>query len=150
MTVGGSLVCLGMPLLFQRAMPAGADSTAMGMLFGPTVLWLICYLFSIRGYSISGDSLFVHRLIWSTRIPLDGLESVDLDTNPFHWTVRLFGNPGIFAISGLFYNRKLGRFRAFVTNKSLSCVLRFSSGSIVVSPGDRRLFLKSLLESLDG
>lgn len=148
MTVGGSFICF-LPLLVGGRLPPDSDSVSLALRYAPAALWLLCYLLSIRGYALSGNSLLIRRLIWSTRIPLDGLESIDLKTNPFCWAIRIFGNPGIFAVSGLFYHRTLGRFRAFVTDKRHACVLNFASGRIAVSPGDQRLFLKTLLQAVD-
>ena len=49
-------------------------------------------------------------------------------------SLRLFGNGGIFSITGLFRNRALGNYRAFVTDLKRTVVLRFPERIIVVSP----------------
>lgn len=149
MTIGGSLVCLLVPFLVERRMPASADAFSFGLAALPLLFWLLCFLCGVRGYSIAGTELRIHRLIWTSRFSLDELQSIDPQGQPFRGAVRLFGSPGIFAIAGYFYSRRLGRFRAYVTNPREACVLHFSSGSIVVSPGNRGQFLKVLLDSIE-
>ena len=149
MTIGGTFVCLGLPFWFQQRSPPQTDPPAAGLLYAPVLMWLLCYLGSIRGYFLTGDTLFIHRLIWSTRIPPEGLVSIDTRTNPFRSTVGLVGNPGIFGICGFFYNRKVGRFRAWVTSKSDTCVLRFAHRAIAISPGQQRRFLTELLKLVE-
>ncbi len=40
-------------------------------------------------------------------------------------SLRLFGNGGMFSITGLYRNRALGNYRAFVTDLKKTVVLRF-------------------------
>jgi len=143
----GSLVCLVLPWHIWRTLPTDTGLFTLVTVQVPTVFWMFCFLFCIRGYSVHGNSLFIHRLIWSTRISLAGLESIDCHANPFHKSILLIGNPGMFGVSGLFYSRRLRYFRAFVTNRADICVLHFTSGPVVISPQDRRHFLTAVLDS---
>jgi hypothetical protein len=150
MTIGGSAICLGLPLYLSHGLPEQASAFSNGLLQAPAIVWLLCFLYSIRGYSIRPDCLLIHRLVWSTRIPLVGLKSIDTGVAPFQRTIRIFGNPGIFGICGFFYNQRIGRFNAFVTDKRNALVLRFEGRTIALSPGDARRFLTTLLEATDG
>jgi hypothetical protein len=149
MTFGGSLVCVGMPLYFTAFGLQGLDGASFGMMQSPILLWLLCFLLSVRGYTITADHLVIHRLIWATRIPLEELQSFDFDQSALRHSIRYFGNGGIFAICGLYRHRRLGIFRAFVTDAGRSVMLRFQSRTILVSPDDPRRFVKTLLRSTD-
>jgi len=145
MTIGGSLVCVGMPLYFTVSHPHSMDGVTLGLMQSPIVLWLICFLLSVRGYTIHDDHIAIHRLIWVTRIPLERLQSFDFDQSLLRQSIRYFGNGGIFAICGLYRHRRLGLFRAFVTDAGRSVMLQFQSRAILVSPDDPRRFVKVLL-----
>jgi hypothetical protein len=101
-------------------------------------------LFTIRGYELTGSELLVRRLAWATRIPLHDLRSAWADPFAMKGSMRLFGNGGLFAFSGLFSNRRLGRYRAFVTDPRNAVVLRFAARTIVVTPDAPREFLDTL------
>jgi hypothetical protein len=151
MTIGGSLICLGAPMLFI-APPDGsfAGQFMFYCMKAPLFLWLGSLLFTVRGYSITEDSILIHRLIWTTRFPLEQLIEVDTDGNiTFRNSIRCFGNGGIFGISGLYYNRRVGTFRAFVTDVTRTVLLRFPSRTILVSPDDPRRFVSALLRQVD-
>jgi len=36
-------------------------------------------LFTIRGYTVTPDTLLIHRLLWRTRLPLAGLHSAQVE-----------------------------------------------------------------------
>jgi hypothetical protein len=48
----------------------------------------------------------------------------------------LFGNGGLFSITGVFQNATLGRYHAFVTDPRQAVVLRYESKVVVLSPAD--------------
>ena len=150
MTIGGSLICLGAPLFFI-APPDGsfAGQFMFYCMKAPLFLWLGSLLFAIRGYTITEDSILIHRLIWATRLPLEHLNEVDLGNAAFRNSIRFFGNGGLFGISGLYYNRRLGTFRAFITDTTRTVMLKFASRTILVSPDDPRRFVSALLRQVD-
>ena len=95
---------------------------------------VVAALFSVRGYALKPDTLLVKRLLWNTEVPLRGLRSADADPTLLAGSWRTFGNGGFFSFSGWFYNKALGKYRAFVTNHDDTVVLRFSDRTVVVSP----------------
>lgn len=101
-------------------------------------------LFVVRGFALEGDRLEVRRLLWSTSIPLRGLERAWHDPQAMQRSIRVLGNGGLFAISGLFRNRALGTYRAFVTRPDCAVVLRLPSRVVVISPAQPRAFLHAL------
>ena len=61
-------------------------------------------------------------------------------------SIRLFGNAGCFSVIGWFWNRKLGRYRAFVMDPKRAVVLRFADYVLVVSPDQPAKFVVLLRE----
>ena len=110
----------------------------------PPLAVAIALLFVVRGYELHPDRLEVRRLLWSTRVPLDGLERAWHDPRAMDRSMRLLGNSGLFSISGLFQGRELGRYRAFVTHPRQAVVLRAGRRTVVISPADPQAFLDAL------
>jgi hypothetical protein len=101
-------------------------------------------LFTVRGYTLEPRQLLVQRLLWSTRVPLTGLERAWHDPRAMDRSIRLFGNGGFFSISGFFRNRTLGRYRAYATDPGRAVVLVLGGRTVVVTPGEPRIFLQHL------
>lgn len=91
-------------------------------------------LFTIRSYTLAPGALLIQRLFWTTRLPLAGLQSAEFQPNAMRSSLRLFGNGGLFSFTGIFRNRTLGNYRAYVTDPHRTVVLRFSDRTLVVSP----------------
>ncbi len=100
------------------------------------LMLLIAALFTIRGYILTPDTLFIKRLLWKTRIDLSDLVSVEVDPQAMDKSIRTFGNGGMFSFSGYYRNKKLGSYRAFVTNPQLSIILKFSNRTILITPNN--------------
>ena len=47
----------------------------------------------------------------------------------------------MFSITGWFWNRRIGRYRAFITDPKSSVILVTASRTIVVSPSDPAMFV---------
>ena len=114
----------------------------LSLVCGGTVF--VTALFTVRGYRIEGRILSVQRLLWDTRISLDGLRSVVADPGALKRSLRLCGNGGLFAFTGWFRNRRLGTFRAFATDPARAVVLTFRNRTIVVTPHDPEAFVRAL------
>ena len=103
-------------------------------------------LFTIRGYTITPDAILIRRLFWDTRLPREGLLSATSETQAMEGSLKLFGNGGMLSISGLFWSKKLGRFRAYATNLNCTVVLRWEKRTVVVSPDNAAEFVRELME----
>lgn len=115
-----------------------------GML--PLAIVLGAVPFTIRRYSITSDAILVHRLFWKTRLPLFDLESAIYDPTAMRGSVRPFGNGGLFSITGFFWNKALGAYRAFVTDPRQTVVLRYPGRTVVVSPSLPEQFVHDVLD----
>jgi hypothetical protein len=60
------------------------------------------------------------------------------------WSVRLWGNGGFFSFTGFYFNRLLGRYRAWVTDPRRVVVLRFPARTVVISPAEPEEFILDL------
>jgi hypothetical protein len=123
-----------------------ADDAERWLFVLPLLVLFVAALFTIRGYELTPDYLRVYRLLWSTRVPLAGLQSAEYDPNAVHKSSRSFGNGGLFSISGYFRSKQIGKYRAFMTHPMLAVVLTFAEQKIVVSPGIPEAFIRQLRE----
>jgi hypothetical protein len=110
----------------------------------PLVLLFGTALFTIRGYSLSSDSILVHRLLWSTALPRTGLESAEAEPEAMRGSLRTFGNGGAFSFTGFYYNKRLRSYRAYVTNPHRTVVLRYADRRVVLSPDKPEDFVADL------
>lgn len=97
-------------------------------------------LFMVRGYSLASHTLIVHRAGWATRLDLTSLISATPDSSAIDGSIRIFGNGGLFAFSGWFRNKRLGKYRAFGTDPRRCVVLRFPNRTVVVTPENPQQF----------
>ncbi len=145
----GTLLIGGVGFALYRAIPHGtrtpfAEQFGTMLLAVPAAILLGALLFVVRGYEVDGADLAVDRLLWRTRVPLAGLARAWHDPSAMRRSLRVFGNGGLFAIAGVFQNRELGRYRAFVTDPKRAVVLRLASRTVVVSPADPPALLAQL------
>ena len=108
------------------------------------VLLPVAALFTIRSFAIEPNMLAIQRLLWTTRLPLSGLQSAESVPGVMRGSLRLFGNGGMFSITGLYRNRTLGNYRAFVTDQTKTVVLRFPKRTVVVSPENPEQFVAEI------
>ncbi len=111
---------------------------------------VVALLFVVTGYEIGPRELRIQRLLWSTPVRLDGLSRAWADPDAMACSIRIWGNGGLYSITGYFWNKTLGRFRAFVTDPKLSVVLALPRRVVVVSPAEPRAFLQALSLSFPG
>jgi len=128
----------------------------IGLLTGPRQLWVWrlamvgvplvvlvgSLLFMVRGYVLTESQIEVERLGWSTVLPFAGLAAVSGEPQGLQGSLRLFGNGGLFGISGWFWNRRIGRFRAYATDPERAVLLRYRDGrKVLVTPHDVQHFI---------
>lgn len=110
----------------------------------PIVVLFIGLLFTVRGYVIRGSVLGVRRLLWETEFDLSSLVSVKHDPRAMTGSIRTMGNGGLFSFSGRYRSRKLGSFRAYITDLRNCVVLKFAEQVIVISPENPEMFVEIL------
>ncbi|MBS0580100.1 MAG: hypothetical protein JSR36_12665 [Proteobacteria bacterium] len=108
----------------------------------PLAILLSALPFMIRGYELTQKHIAVARLGWKTILPLAGLATVTGEPDGLRGSLRLLGNGGLFGISGWFWNRRIGRFRAYATDPGRVVLLRYRDGTkVVVTPHDVQQFI---------
>jgi hypothetical protein len=115
-----------------------------GMAVSPLLIVILALPFAVRGYVLSRKTLLVKRMGWCSRIELEKLVEVEIDPKAMARSIRTFGNGGLFGFTGLYWNRKLGSYRAYVTDFRFCVVLRFARGVVIVSPDDPKAFVRDL------
>jgi hypothetical protein len=104
----------------------------------------ISALFIVRGYRITPDAILVRRSFWDTRLPRAGLSLAVNEPNAMRGSLRTFGNGGAFSFTGWYWSRGLGAYRAFVTDRRRTVVLRYGRRTIVLSPENPEEFVRDL------
>jgi hypothetical protein len=132
-----------------------ATAACLAVAMSPCPVWLRVLapfgiggaaLFTVRGYRVGADCIWVQRLFWSTRLPLAGLQSVRVpsDEERRSLTVRTFGNGGFFSFTGWYWSKALGTYRAFVTDPKRMVILTFARRTVVLSPDCPDDFIREL------
>jgi hypothetical protein len=105
----------------------------------PVMLALIvvaCYLRAPVGYEVTPDNRLVVTFRWGSRqfAAVKGFHPI---RGRFPFTLRLWGNGGVFASTGIFWNRESGIFRAYVTDRKRLVVVELQNGKrVVISPAN--------------
>jgi len=129
-------------LIVTLVILAQPPTLAMVLVIGLAVLLLAREIAGrVRGYTLTEEAITVHRGLWDTRLPLAGLRSVTGDTDAIRGAIRIGVHGGVFSYTGTFWNRKLGWYRAFVTDPGRTVVLRYPKRAVVISPHDPQHFI---------
>lgn len=142
-----TLLLLGAGIAAYQAVPtpagfAHAFSLGIAGLF-PLML-VVSVLFMVSGYTLNGPDLFIVRPLWSTRISLSGLQRVFAEPKVCKGSIRLFGNSGLFAFTGLYRNSTLGRYRLFATDFAHAVVLVMPDRTVVITPASPHSFIAAV------
>lgn len=125
----------------------------LSVLLGPigaTIAWLsfaASAAFMIRGYSVAGNQLFIHRLGWAKTFDLSDLTDVDDTPNAMVGSIRTFGNGGLFGYIGHFSNATLGSYRAYATDPARTVVMSFGTKKLVLTPDRPAEFVAAVKQS---
>jgi hypothetical protein len=141
-TVGSVAVLLVVMLTGLVLVPRRLPAERLAAVAGPLLLLLSTLPFMVRGYVLTERDIEVRRLGWSTMLPLAGLVAVTGEPQGMRGSLRLFGNGGLFAINGWFWNRRIGRFHAYATDPERAVLLRYQDGrKVVLTPHDVQHFI---------
>ncbi len=141
------LVLVMIVALFLAAGKVGA------MLFAAAVLSavaLFCYLRAPVAYEITGGELTVRLRMGQKVFPaVTGCET--LTARPPRG-VRLWGNGGLFAATGIFWNKAYGVFRAYVTSARYQdyVLVATRTQKILISPENPGEFVRDWTASAPG
>lgn len=145
--VTATLVCVSISVGAVAARWSSLSSGEIGdawYALTPAIVLFGAALFTVRGYSVTRECINVKRLLWSTRLPRDQLQSASVETEALRGSRRTFGNGGVFGLVGWFKSAGVGSYRAFATDLNNGVVLRYPHRTIVVSPADPQSFVKEI------
>lgn len=98
----------------------------------------------VLGYGLEAEAIAIHRHGRVDRLPLAGLCEAAFDPDATAWSLKLFGNDGLGAITGRFRNTRLGPYRAYITDRARTVVLRWPDRCVVLSPDRPEEFVAEL------
>ena len=126
-----------------RALPPAGPAHVVGRIVALSlpVMLLMSVLFIVTGFAVDGRTLYVRRMLWSTRFDLAGLRQIGREPDAIKGSVRIFGNAGLYSFSGIYRSKKLGRYRLFATDPARSVAMICSAGTVVVTPADPDAFI---------
>lgn len=130
MCVGGALM-----MFYKGAYWVGA--LILGMVLG-------CALFCVRSYTVTPEAVLIERLLWSTRLPLGGLQLAQRE-KPSWWCGIRIGNGGFYSFTGWRWNPRLGFYRVFVTDPNQAVSLRFAKRLVILSPSEPDDFVQEVM-----
>ena len=120
----GTAVCLGVGVIQLTQVGRAANSTAVWIALAVMLMVPAAALFTVRSYAFDGATLLIERLLWTTRIPLQGLLSAVVEERAMCGSIRTFGNGGLFSFTGWYWSKRLGAYRAYVTDLRRPVVVR--------------------------
>jgi hypothetical protein len=105
---------------------------------------LPCYLLAPVSYDVSEGRLSVQ--LHAGRLSYGSVVACAPITDRLPFTLRLFGNGGLFAGEGIFWNQRYGVFRAYVTSaRPQDAVMVQTQGyKVLITPEDPRSFIDSM------
>lgn len=113
-------------------------------------VWMMTALFTVKGYRLQDQTLYIQRLLWETKLELQDMDKAYVDPQAFHRGFKTFGNGGLFSFSGYYRSKKLGNFRCWVTDQKRAVVLEIKGKKLVISPDSPDGFLAALGLGPDG
>jgi hypothetical protein len=141
-------IVIGTFLLQERQPPPWPVWPAL--LLGPGIVGAIWYGALVRRYRLLGDEIVIERAWLTARFPLAGLVAVESDRDALRWSWKIMGNDGLGAYAGRFWSKRLGKFRAYVSDPDCAVVLRWPDRCLVVSPAQPGEFVDAVRARLAG
>jgi len=107
------------------------------------IILIFCYLYAPTAFEISDSRLIVYRNYGKIEFNhITGCRAIEKKV-PF--TLRLWGNGGVFAGTGIFWNKLYGVFRMYITHAKQSefVVVETDQQIIIISPENPKMFIES-------
>lgn len=145
----GTILLLAVWYGAAQGVPARGAAHWVGtfMTWLPPALLLGALLFTVRGYEVGAGELRVRRLLWSTVIPLEGTVRAWQDPKAIRRSLKVFGNGGLYAFTGVYRSKSLGRYRLFATDPAMAVVVQLPGRTVVVTPELPHAFVHSLSQA---
>jgi Bacterial PH domain len=142
--VAAFAVTVAAPVLMQRERHPPPWPVYLAVGIAPAVLAVIWFTARIRRYRLVGEELQIQLPLRTVRFPLEGLKDVAPDREALRGARKIAGNDGLGAVSGRFRSKRLGWFRAYVTDGERAVVLRWPDRCVVISPDQPSWFIETV------
>ncbi len=147
------IVTSGIGLLFSALLyfnltklpeAAGNPEIIMTLILSSLLMLVIfagSYLYHVTAYQLTATDLIILRPLVDKSIPLSQLIGVEVPSKKqMSYTMRIFGNGGVFGYFGKFRNDHFGKMTWFVTQRKNYLALRLANQQIlIISPDDLQL-----------
>lgn len=106
-------------------------------LFNGSIL-LICFLLRPTGYQLTENSLTILRPLFPKKFNYSDIKEVRIISRyDLKWSIRTFGNGGVFGYYGKFFNHSFGSMTWFATRReNFVMLLLKDERKIVITPDD--------------
>lgn len=140
------ILLLGIVLLGLLTGPRAQPIWIGLMIVMPLTILVMTGLLTVRGYTLTANTLRVQRLLWDTKIALIDLQTAEVAPQAMRNSLRTWGNGGLFSFTGHFRSQKLGAYEAFATDLTRTVVLTFPNRRVVLSPENPEAFVHRVLQ----
>jgi hypothetical protein len=112
-----------------------------GALLG--IIAFVCYLLAPASYDVTDGCLTV--VLHAGKRSFGQIIGCARITERPPFTIRLFGNGGLFAGTGVFWNKRYGIFRVYVTSARLqdAILVQTKKHKVLITPEDPQAFMES-------
>jgi hypothetical protein len=95
-------------------------------------------LYKINGYRLNVNALIIERPVGKKIFRLSDITSVEVPSKEsMRWTIRTFGNGGLFGYWGKFTNKTYGNMTWYASHRSNYILIKIKDeGKIVITPDD--------------
>lgn len=151
-TVGLTALFVGISVF--EFLTFSAEATIGAFVSTAILLAVYCgaYIYRPVGYSLTEETLIVHRPISDVDYSLQTLDSVQIVTKEqLKFTIRTFGVGGFWGYFGRFYNSVYGKMIWYVTRRDQLVLIKTDNKTILLSPDDIASFtlrLKSFVPTV--
>jgi hypothetical protein len=118
--------------------PSGASIFSCTLIIA---IYLFCYLFGPTKYIIERGKLIIRRPLKDLTIDILNIKDVALiDKDAMKWSIRTFGNGGLFGFYGKFRNGAFGNMTWYATKRNNYVMLKTTdSETIILTPDDTKM-----------
>lgn len=103
----------------------------------PFAVVVMCYLFAPKSYTVNENELTINRPIGKVHIALKDIIKVEKIDRFEGFTIRTFGNGGLFGFYGRYYNSVIGKMILYTTRSNNRILIKTNKEkNIVISPDD--------------
>jgi len=154
-TIGLALLVFVVTFLvwFEHAQAEAHDSARTSdyglLLLIVPLIFAAALFFAPCKFTITDSQVIVGRLGANVAVPLAGISDVKrVPKNELGFVVRVWGVGGFCGTYGLCYSRRIGLFRAYMTNRTTLVLITLRSGKkVLLSPERPEEFLNAVVEA---